>query len=76
MEEPERESDNYIELVNPDSLEVQQAKVEPSLAQEASPIGYQFMRNGYFIHDSHDSTPDNLVFNRSVALKDSYKPPQ
>ncbi|NLC39349.1 MAG: glutamine--tRNA ligase/YqeY domain fusion protein [Clostridiaceae bacterium] len=76
VEEPEKESDNYIELVNPDSLEIQRAKVEPSLAKEISPIGYQFMRNGYFIHDSHDSTPDNPVFNRSVALKDSYKPPQ
>ncbi len=76
VEEPEKESENYIELVNPDSLKIQQAKVEPSLAEEISPIGYQFMRNGYFIHDSHDSTPENLVFNRSVALKDSYKAPQ
>ncbi|NLC90166.1 MAG: glutamine--tRNA ligase/YqeY domain fusion protein [Clostridiaceae bacterium] len=76
VEEPDKESENYIELVNPDSLKIQQAKVEPSLAEEISPIGYQFMRNGYFIHDSHDSTPENLVFNRSVALKDSYKAPQ
>ena len=76
VEEPEKESENYIELVNPDSLKIQQAKVEPSLAKEISPIGYQFMRSGYFIHDSHDSTPENLVFNRSVALKDSYRPPQ
>ncbi|NLC27097.1 MAG: glutamine--tRNA ligase/YqeY domain fusion protein [Fastidiosipila sp.] len=76
VEEPEKESDNYLELVNPDSLMVQNAKVEPLLAQEVSPIGYQFMRNGYFIHDSHDSTAEKLVFNRSVALKDSYKPPQ
>src|SRR5690554_6501762 len=47
VEEPEKESDNYLELVNPDSLMVQNAKVEPLLAQEVSPIGYQFMRNGY-----------------------------
>ncbi len=75
-EEPEKEAEDHLELVNPDSLQVLSAKVEPSLAEEISPIGYQFMRNGYFIHDINDSKPDALVFNRSVALKDSYKPPQ
>ena len=38
-----------------------------------SPCGYQFLRLGYFCADSRDSAPGSLVFNRSVALKDSFK---
>ena len=39
-----------------------------------APASYQFMRLGYFCPDSKDSTPEHPVFNRSVSLKDSYKP--
>ena len=35
--------------------------------------GFQFMRQGYFCLDNRDATPEHLVFNRSVALKDSFK---
>jgi glutaminyl-tRNA synthetase len=35
--------------------------------------GFQFMRQGYFCLDNKDATPEHLVFNRSVALKDSFK---
>lgn len=74
VEDPDSEERDYIELLNPDSLTViEHAKVEPWLAEDCSSLGYQFMRTGYFIHDSHDSTPEHLVFNRSVALKDSFK---
>ena len=48
----------------------------PHLGQTAT-LGadsFQFMRLGYFCPDSKDSSPDHLVFNRSVSLKDSFKP--
>jgi len=48
--------------------------VEASLANAKAPMSYQFMRLGYFCPDSKDCTPDHLVFNRSVSLKDSFKP--
>ena len=73
VEDPasEKEAD-YRELLNPQSLEVlTQAKVEPFL-QGASPEDrFQFMRKGYFCVDL-DSTPDHIVFNRTVTLKDSW----
>jgi glutaminyl-tRNA synthetase len=58
--------------LNPNSLEViAQAKLEPALAN--APIGgrYQFERLGYFCVDP-DSKPERLVFNRTVALKDTW----
>jgi glutaminyl-tRNA synthetase len=58
--------------LNPLSLEVvSQAKVEPSLANAAVENRYQFERLGYFCVDP-DSKPAHLVFNRTVALKDSW----
>ena len=64
----------------PESLEVLTGcKVEAGLAQIAMPEkgktaeGFQFMRQGYFCLDNRDATPEHLVFNRSVALKDSFK---
>jgi len=61
--------------MNPNSLEVLTGcKVEASLANAKAPASYQFMRLGYFCPDSRDCTPDHLVFNRSVSLKDSFKP--
>ena len=48
--------------------------MEASLADAKAPASYQFMRLGYFCPDSKDCKPGNLVFNRSVSLKDSFKP--
>ena len=71
---------DFLAQLNPDSLEVLTGcKVEASLAQAAMPEkgktaeGFQFMRQGYFCLDNRDATPEHLVFNRSVALKDSFK---
>ena len=50
------------------------AKVEASLKNAGSDDRYQFLRVGYFCADNKDSSPDHLVFNRAVSLKDSYKP--
>ncbi len=75
VENPDASERDYHELLNPDSLTViENAYVEPWLKEDRSHIGYQFMRTGYFIHDCHDTTDDKLVFNRSVALRDSYNP--
>ena len=61
--------------MNPNSLEVLSGcKVEASLADAKAPASYQFLRLGYFCPDSRDSAPGHLVFNRSVSLKDSFKP--
>ena len=59
--------------LNPRSLEtLATCRVEPSLAQAAPGSRYQFERLGYFCVDSSDSSPRGLVFNRTVALRDSW----
>ena len=71
---PDGADKDFLECLNPDSLEVVSGcKVESGLKAAAAPAGFQFMRVGYFCLDSRDSTPEHLVFNRSVSLKDSFK---
>ena len=73
VEDPD--AGDFLEALNPDSLKVlENAKVEPSLAAAKPGDSFQFMRQGYFCVDNRDSTPEHLVFNRSVSLKDSFKP--
>ena len=68
-------AEDFLTCLNPDSLQVLQGcKVEPFLADTKPQDRFQFMRTGYFCTDSKDSTPEHLVFNRAVSLKDSYKP--
>lgn len=63
---------DYKEHLNPDSLvKLTTCLVEPSLAGTSPGSRYQFLRQGYFVVDP-DSTPDALVFNRIVSLKDSW----
>ncbi len=72
--DPDAADKNFLDCLNPESLEVLKGcKVEASL-KTAGASSYQFMRLGYFCHDSKDSTPEHPVFNRSVSLKDSFKP--
>ena len=72
--EPDAADKNFMDCLNPASLEVlENCKVEASLAGAEAPGRFQFMRLGYFCLDSKDSHPDRLVFNRSVSLKDSFK---
>ena len=71
-ETPDAHKDkDYMEFVNPNSLEIINAFVEPSL--QSSKIGerFQFQRLGYFNVDD-DSTSNNLVFNKTVGLRDSW----
>ena len=77
--EPDGPDKNFLDCLNPESLTVlNDCKVEASLAAEPMPergkdsTGFQFMRQGYFCLDNKDAAPGHLVFNRSVALKDSY----
>ncbi len=71
--DPDAGDRDFIDFLNPDSLKVLTGcKVETCLADAKMGTGYQFMRLGYFCMDK-DSTTDNLIFNRSVSLKDGFK---
>ena len=84
-ESPDGADKDFLECLNPNSLEVLQGcKVEAGLKAAAEAYeqtekqgktapSFQFMRLGYFCLDSRDSSPEHMVFNRSVSLKDSFK---
>ncbi len=59
---------------NPNSLEVLDAKLEAASGELKPGEHVQFIRNGYFAVDTHDTTENHMVFNRVVGLKSSYKP--
>ena len=69
--EPGAEDADFKSFINPDSLEVVQAKCERSLAEADPEVRYQFERLGYFAVDP-DSKPGALVFNRTITLKDTW----
>ena len=72
---PDAGDKNFLDCLNPNSLEILTGcKVEASLSSAKPGQSFQFMRLGYFCVDNKDSTSDHLVFNRSVSLKDSFKP--
>ena len=71
-DDPEHGSD-YTSNLNPDSLvTLTSCRVEPSLASATPGSQFQFERQGYYCVDSADSSPGALVFNRTVALRDSW----
>nr|WP_295873143.1 glutamine--tRNA ligase/YqeY domain fusion protein [uncultured Chitinophaga sp.] len=71
-ENPSAEEGDFKEFLNPDSLQViREAYVEPGLLQAKAGDRFQFMRKGYFTVDP-DSTPEKVVFNRTVTLKDAW----
>ncbi len=75
VESPAAETErDFRELLNPDSLKVvEHVKVEPFIASQAAQgTKFQFQRIGYFTPDA-DSTEENLVFNRTIALKDTWE---
>ena len=67
------EDPNGEMIMNPTSLEVKECFVEPSIKGAQKGERFQFMRNGYYIVDTKDTTEDHLVFNRIVSLKSSFK---
>ena len=72
--DPDTGDKDFLDFINPHSLDIlQNCKVEKSLESAAAPKSFQFMRIGYFCVDNRDSSPEHLVFNRSVSLKDGFK---
>jgi glutaminyl-tRNA synthetase len=68
--EPDADGD-FKKHINPDSLEIVQAKCEPSLRQARPDVRYQFERLAYFALEK-ESTPEKLIFNRTITLKDTW----
>jgi glutaminyl-tRNA synthetase len=65
--------EEFMDVLNRESLVVvRDAKIEPSVAGDEGGARYQFERTGYFAMDSVDSSPNTLVFNRTVTLRDSW----
>jgi glutaminyl-tRNA synthetase len=74
VEAPDSGDEDFIKHLNPDSLKViTNAKAEPSMKNSKPGDKFQFLRMGYFCTDK-DSTPSKLIFNRTVTLKDTWKP--
>ena len=67
------EDENGENILNENSLTVKQSFAEPSIKDTEPNERYQFLRHGYYIADSEQSNNDNLVFNKTVGLKSSYK---
>lgn len=71
VEDPSGEEGDFKDYINPNSLQVINAFIEPSLLKASPEKRYQFLRKGYFCLDP-DSTEKKLVFNRTVTLKDAW----
>ncbi len=72
--DPDAGDKDFLDCLAENSLEtLTNCKLEAALADATAPAAYQFMRLGYFSVDNKDSSPEHLVFNRSVSLKDSFK---
>jgi glutaminyl-tRNA synthetase len=72
--DPDAGEKDFLECLNPDSLEILSGCKAEKFLENAQPSDtFQFLRLGYFTADSRNSRPGRPVFNRSVALKDSYK---
>ncbi len=67
------EDKDYKDFLNPESLVLVKGYAEPALLEDASGLAVQFERTGYYVKDK-DSTAEHPVFNKTTALKDSYKP--
>jgi glutaminyl-tRNA synthetase len=70
-EDPEEGEEGFLACLNPNSLQILTGYVEPSLSSATVGNRFQFERLGYFCVDS-DSSPDKLVFNLTVNLKDTW----
>ena len=69
-------ADGFLQYLDRNSVEIASGYVEPALAAAAPEDRFQFERTGYFVADEKDFRPEAPVFNRTVTLKDSYKPVQ
>ena len=72
-ESPDKGDNDFMDHINPDSLQVvAQAWIEPSLAEAQPEQGFQFEREGYFVADRFDHSAQRLVFNKTIGLRDSW----
>jgi glutaminyl-tRNA synthetase len=72
VENPTSEEGEFLDYINPNSLQIiSKAYIEPSLSHAKTGQAFQFIRKGYFVLDKK-STTDNLIFNRTVMLKDNW----
>jgi len=71
-EQPDAGGRDFLTAINPDSLKIQEAWVEPSLLLAKPDDKFQFERLGYFVADRVDHQASHLVFNRAVSLKDNW----
>jgi len=67
------QAEDFLTTINPESLVIAHGFVEPSLVAAQVEISLQFEREGYFCADSRYSSADNLVFNRTVGLRDTWE---
>ncbi|BCU64620.1 glutamine-tRNA ligase [Acinetobacter bouvetii DSM 14964 = CIP 107468] len=67
-------SEDFLDNLNPNSLTIVEAVIEPTLAEAQPEDRFQFEREGYFVADQYDHTSSKPVFNRILDLKDSFKP--
>jgi len=74
--DPEDLERDFVEDINPDSVKVITAQVEPALKDAKAEEMFQFERHGYFVADRIDSQPGAPKFNRAVSMKDSWAPPK
>lgn len=73
-ETPDKGENDFMDFVNPHSLEIiEGCVVEPSLKTAQPEDRFQFEREGYFVADRYDSTPDHLVFNKTIGLRDVWE---
>jgi glutaminyl-tRNA synthetase len=72
-EQVSSEEKTFLDFVNDNSLEVLQGFVEPNMKEVAAHDKFQFFRHGYFNVDPKHSTNENIIFNRIVSLKSSFK---
>ena len=69
---PDRGEEDFLHHVNPDALKVTEAWVEPALVEATPEESFQFEREGYFVADRYDHTPEHPVFNLTIGLKDTW----
>ncbi|MFN8431260.1 MAG: glutamine--tRNA ligase/YqeY domain fusion protein [Spirosomataceae bacterium] len=72
VEDPSSEEGDFKDFINEDSLVTIKAYVEPTLPSFDGETRFQFIRNGYYAPDL-DSTPEKLIFNKTVGLKEGFK---
>jgi glutaminyl-tRNA synthetase len=71
VEDPSREDGDFKDHINPDSLKIVKGLAEPAINNATFSDRFQFLRKGYYCLDK-DATPDKLIFNRTVTLKDAW----